>query len=97
MKFEVHLTDYTPTAPVRVGNVYPVKGGRGASLRHMHVLIAITDPAPYKMTTCCMLTVDKNGNPVGTTQYGLHYVEDLMPIGFVDGLEELTFEIRSLS
>lgn len=82
--------------PVRIGNVYAVKGGRGMSRGHMNVLIAMTEPKEYSGISCIMLTVDKDGKPVNSTVYALHYVEDLQPIAFVEGLEDMTLVMRSL-
>lgn len=96
MKIEIALSEFSPYEPVRVGNVYSVKGGRGSRLKHMFVLFAITEEMPYEGSRCLMLTIDKDGNPVGVTQYAMHYVNDLSPIAFVDGLEDLTFVMRSL-
>ena len=100
MKIEIALTDFSPHEPVRVGNVYSVKGGRGSRLKHMFVLFAITESLNDKFDCreeqCLMLCIDKDGNPVGVTQYAMHYVNDLCPIAFVDGLEDLTLIMRSL-
>lgn len=96
MDIDVQINEYSPSDPVRVGNVYPVKGGRGIREKHMQVLIAMTEPKQYDGITCLFLVVSKEGKPVGVNRYALHYVEDLQPIAFVDGLEELTLTMRSL-
>ena len=41
MEFVANLVEFEPSAPVRVGNVYPVKGGRGLKSGHMQVMIAL--------------------------------------------------------
>jgi hypothetical protein len=96
MDFISNLSEFAPKEPVRVGNVYPVKGGRGLKQRHMQILLAITDGSEWQGRSCLFLVVSKEGKPVGVNHYGLHYVEDLMPVGFVAGLEDMTLEITSL-
>lgn len=94
----IHIETETPTnEPPRVGNVYAVKGGRGMSRGHMNILIAITDAADqFSAPMGLMLTVDKTGKPRGVTSYGMHYINDLSPIAFVDGIEEMDLTMRSL-
>ena len=77
------------TAPV-VGNVYNIRGGRGAREGHMHVIIGI------KNTAVTTVTVDKDGEICGGSCYGYHYFEEKTPIAYCSGLDELSFEIRSL-
>ncbi|PND29027.1 hypothetical protein [Sinorhizobium sp. M4_45] len=96
MEFVSNLTDFTPTDPVRVGNVYPIKGGRGLKQRHMQILLAITEGNEWQGRSCLFLVVSKEGKPVGVNQYAMHYVEELMPMGFVAGLEDMNLEINSL-
>lgn len=94
MKFEILLDEYSPEIPVRIGNVYPCKGGRGMSLGHMQILFAITENSTSSI--CLFIVVDREGNPINVNRYGLNYTRDLIPIGFVAGLENLTFEITSI-
>ncbi len=96
MEFISNLTEFTSADPVRIGNVYPVKGGRGLKQKHMQILLAITEGNEWQGRSCLFLVVSKEGKPVGVNHYGLHYVEELMPIGFVAGLEEMNLEINSL-
>lgn len=82
-----------------VGNVYPHRGGRGGGKGWMHVIIAITKPkCKYDLSgpKVLMMTVDKDGDPQAVTSYGLHYVQDLTPIAFVEGLDELQLNMRPL-
>lgn len=100
MKITIDTTATIPAEAPRVGNVYAVRGGRGSRFKHMMVLIAITEPPDPKWDCrgqmCLMLVVDKEGQPVGVNQYALHYVDDLSPIAFVDGLENLDLVMRSI-
>jgi hypothetical protein len=91
MKFNIKLNEYSPDCPVRVGNIYHVKGGNGMRDKHMMALIAVT-----KDSTCLLMVLDREGKPVGVTQYGMHNIEDRMPIGFCAGLSELEFDILPL-
>lgn len=91
MRFTVALNDYKACEPIRVGNVYAVKGGYGTRNKHLMVLIAITEQGLH-----LLLTLDREGNPVGNTQYLAHALEDRIPVGFVEGLENLTFNITSI-
>jgi hypothetical protein len=95
MNIEMAFTgEYTP-AEVREGNVYPVRGGRGAKLGNMMILMAISKPAEsWQGQMALMLIVSKDGDPVGMTQYGLHYLADKLPIAYADGVEDMTFTIR---
>lgn len=96
MEFVANLIEFEPSAPVRVGNVYPVKGGRGLKNGHMQVMIALTEGNQWQGQTCLFLVITKEGKPVGVNSYALHYVENLMPIGFVAGLDDMSLEITSI-
>lgn len=76
-------------APV-VGNVYNVRGGNGAKKGYMMVIVSIVD------TTCTVLTITKEGEVIGGTNYGTHYFEDKCPIAFSKNLETLSFEVETL-
>lgn len=96
MKINIEVGNFGPYDPARVGNVYPIKGGRGLRDGHMQVLIAITKPHEYRGTAGLMIVVNKEGEPVGVNSYGMHYIEDLQPIAFVEGLDEMMLTMRSL-
>lgn len=96
MKFDVNIGQYSPTAPVRIGNVYPVRGGRGASLGHLQVLIAMGERSLIQGPTCYFLVINREGEARGVNSYALHYVEGLVACGFVEGLENLNLEITSI-
>lgn len=98
MKFDIQVQEFGPNDPPRIGNVYPVKGGRGLRYGHMMVLFAITTPKEtWQGQSALMVVVDKEGQPQGVTSYGMHYVENLCPIAFVDGLDEVEFTMRPIS
>lgn len=75
-----------------VGNVYPISGGYGRKAGHSMVLLAITN-----QQTALMLVIDKEGNPVGVTSYGIHAIEERCPIAFVPGLDDLAFDMQPLN
>ena len=81
-----------------VGNVYQVRGGRGARLGHMHVIVAA-----YRYNECsCVdegfatLTLDREGSIVGANTYARHYFLDKLPIAKCDGIEQVELVVRSL-
>ncbi len=91
MKFEIKLGEFSPENPVRVGNVYPVKGGYGTRAKHMMVLLTIT-----KDNICLLMVLNKDGEPVGVTHYAVTAMDDRMPIGFVPGVADMTFDVIPL-
>ena len=97
MKISIEVGDFGPMEPARVGNVYPIKGGRGMRYGHMQILIAIAKAKEsWHPISGLMLIIDKAGEPVGVNSYAMHYIEDLQPIAFVDGLENMNLTMRSL-
>lgn len=81
-----------------VGNVYPIRGGFGARNGHMQVVVSYYD----KVRGCCRysgfatLTIDTEGDIVGASAYGAHYFDNKIPIGRVEGLDELALVMRSI-
>lgn len=73
-----------------IGNVYNVRGGKGARYGHMMVIVSIA----HHM--CTILTITKDGEIVSGSNYADHYFEDKVPIAHCAGLEDLNFEIQSL-
>lgn len=97
MKINVEVGDFVGAVETRVGNVYAVRGGRGLRDGHMQVLIAIaTRNEAWRGDSALLLVIDKEGNPVGVNSYGLHAVDNMQPIAFVDGLDSLNLTMRSL-
>lgn len=96
MKIEIQTSEFGPFDPARVGNVYPIKGGRGLRDGHMQILIAITESHPFRGQSALLLVITKDGKPAGVNSYGLSYIEDLCPIAFCEGVDELVLIIRSL-
>lgn len=73
-----------------VGNVYPVRGGSGAKHGHMFVIVSI------KNDGVTVLTIDKDGDIVTGSSYGVHYFEDKCPIAYCSGLDVLNFKIETI-
>lgn len=96
MQVHIEVDNLCSEEPVRAGNVYPVRGGRGASLGYMQILLAITEPSRCHSESCLFLVVDRNGKPVGVNKYSISYAQDLAPVAFVDGLDTLDLVMRSL-
>jgi hypothetical protein len=90
MRFDIDTLTPCPSE-TRVGNVYHVKGGYGTRAGHMMVLMAIT-----KNDTALLMVIDKHGEPVSITNYGVHALDERMPIAFCEGIDSLSFRIRSL-
>lgn len=88
---KINVTDLPTFAQPVEGNVYAIGGGYGRKAGHAMVLLSIT-----KTSTCLMLVIDREGDPVGVTSYGLHALEERAPIAFVPGLSELSFMMESL-
>ncbi len=89
---KINTTDLPGFSQAIVGNVYPIAGGHGRRAGHSMVLFAITE-----RQTALMLVIDKDGEPVGVTSYGLHAIEERSPVAFVPGLDGLTFDMQPIS
>jgi hypothetical protein len=97
MRINIETGEFGPYEPARVGNVYPVRGGRGLRDGNMMILIATTNPKDtWQGSSGLMLIINKQGEPTGVSSYGMGRVEELQPIAFVDGIEDLVLTMRSL-
>lgn len=88
---KINVIDVPQFSQAQVGNVYAISGGYGRRAGHSMVLIAITEKG-----SALMLVIDKNGLPVGVTSYGLHAIEERAPIAFVDGLDDMEFNMLTI-
>jgi rRNA maturation protein Rpf1 len=88
---KINVTDLPTFSQPVVGNVYAINGGYGRKAGHAMVLLAIT-----AQQSALLMVIDKEGNPVGVTSYGLHYIEERAPIAYVRGLDEMVFQMESL-
>jgi len=81
-----------------VGNVYPVRGGFGAKNGHVHVIIAHYDKVQgcCRYNGYCTVTVDKDGDIVGSNSYASRYFDENTPMARVDGLDEVSLVMRSI-
>lgn len=89
---KINVTELPTFAQPIVGNVYAISGGYGRKAGHAMVLIAIT-----KNNAALMLVIDREGDPIGVTSYGLHAIEERVPVAFVAGLNELSLMMEPLS
>ncbi len=92
MKFAFSTIEYETEAPVRIGNVYHVRGGRRASRGEYWVLVGISECGQ----TGYLLAVNREGRVCGTSLYGMHVLREWQPIAFAQGLEDLTLEVVSI-
>jgi hypothetical protein len=98
MRFEIEGLP-PPSCGVRVGNVYPARGGRAGQKGYLYVVVAVTERKPDRFGhdasagMACCLVVDRDGDIRGTTTYGAHYFEDREPCGFVHGLEGMLINL----
>lgn len=99
MRIDIALSEGSPLFDLRVGNVYAVRGGRGASVGNMMVVVAITDTHDRGTPTganAVYLTISREGEVISGGHYSPHYLEDKPPIAYVEGIEDLTLAMRSL-
>lgn len=88
---KINVTDLPTFSQPVVGNVYSISGGYGRKAGHSMVLLAIT-----AKDAALMLVIDKEGEPVGVTSYGVHAIEERAPIAFVPGIDGLHFTMEPL-
>lgn len=80
-----------------VGNVYACNGGYGRKAGHAMVLLAITpNLGVTRGQSALLMVINKDGEPIGVTAYGVHAIEERAPIAFVEGLADLTFDMVPL-
>ncbi len=88
---KINVSDIPGFSQPVVGNVYAISGGYGRKAGHAMVLLAIT-PAQ----SCLMVVINKDGEPIGVTSYGLHAIEERAPVAYVRGLDELNLTMEPL-
>jgi len=89
MKFNTEAAPTGALSPrsVRVGDVYPCKGGRGY-LKKAWVVLSVREDR----TT--VISINEEGEIICGETYGTHAFESRDLIGRVEGLEELKFDIQ---
>lgn len=87
----INVTELPTFSQPVVGNVYACNGGYGRKAGHSMVLLAIT-----ARQSALLLVIDKDGEPVGVTSYGLHAIEERAPIAFVRGLDQIDLTMEPL-
>lgn len=86
-----------PPSATRVGDVFPVRGGRGMKLGHYHVVIAFKEPQDkYDSRSVVTLTINREGDVVGAGSYRDDYFDDKSLVGRVEGLDEVDLTLRSV-
>jgi hypothetical protein len=88
---KINVTELPTFSQPVVGNVYAISGGYGRKAGHAMILLAVTPSQ-----SALMLVINKEGDPVGVTSYGLHAIEERAPIAFVRGLDELNLTMEPL-
>lgn len=89
---KIITTDLPGFSQPIVGNVYSINGGYGRKAGHAMILFCIT-----KSQGALMLVIDKDGDPIGVTSYGLHAIEERTPIAFVRGIDDLVLTMEAIS
>ncbi len=95
MKIDFKCPDVKFCDELKVGNVYPCRGGRPLRYGHLWVVASIAAGNCGK-DTVVLLQVNRNGEICGAETYGSHYFEDKTPIAFVEGLEDVNLTMRGL-
>jgi hypothetical protein len=88
---KINVSDIPGFSQPVVGNVYAISGGYGRKAGHAMVLLAITTTQ-----SCLMVVINKDGEPIGVTSYGLHAIEERAPVAYVRGLDELNLTMEPL-
>ena len=96
MRIHIECDSAAPSFETRVGNVYQRQGGRSAARGEMMVIFHITEPEKYEGRKALMIIINKEGEPVGVTQYSLSYIEEKCPIAFVEAMDDIDLTMRSL-
>lgn len=89
MKFSINK-DVPCFGDARVGDVFPAKGGARKRIA-MWVVIAINENG-----STVLLGLNDQGEVTSACTYAEHVMERRVPIGRVEGLEELEFNVEPL-
>lgn len=90
MKFSIESCIAEKIPSPCIGNVYAVRGGRGAKHGYMNVIVSLD------VGIATVLTIDSDGNIVGGSNYRENYFRDKCPVAFCKALDTLSFEITTL-
>lgn len=89
MKFNISR-EVPCCGPVRVGDVFPAKGGARKKIA-MWVVLAINENG-----ATVLLGLNDAGEVTSASTYAEHVMERRVPIGRVEGLDELEFNVEPL-
>lgn len=76
--------------PTRVGDVFPAKGGARHKIA-MWVVVAINESG-----ATVLIGLNDKGEITSASTYAEHVMERRVPIGRVEGLEDLEFNVEPL-
>lgn len=94
MRFELPEQLQPPSSEVKIGNVYKPKGGRAGRDNWVHVIVSLIPADLCRGPGVVYLSVDTDGNIRSGSQCSTRVYEERVPIGFVEGLEDLTFPMQ---
>jgi hypothetical protein len=85
-----------PLYEAKVGNVYRSLVESRAALDLVYVVVAITPDKPdgYNPGSVCCLLIDKDGDIRDVAVFYADLFSNRTPIAFVEGIEELTFNMH---
>ena len=96
MKFNIQqpINDRMINGGVRIGDVYPAKGGARRRIA-LWVVLSITG-TDHSGQMVHLLGLNEEGEITSTSSYGLHAMESRERIGYVAGLEDMQFNIEPM-
>lgn len=90
MKFNIQPAMKDFYGPVRVGDVFPAKGGARVRIA-MWVVLAVNETGGT-----VLIGLNDKGEVSSATTYASHVMEQRVLIGRVEGLEDMEFNVEPL-
>lgn len=88
MKVNINGVSLPQGLDPKIGNLYAGKGGRNGPA---YWLVIARTPSKG----CVLLGLDSSGQVVSSTNYNSHAIKDRMLLGFVNGIDSLSFDLES--